>query len=346
MYSVLDYGLMAADHVRMAAYAKAIERVVTPSSIVVDIGCGTGICALLAARAGARHVYAIDTNPAVWIAAELARENGWHDRITVFESDARHVQLPTKADVLVSDLRGKTPLAGAHLATVGDARARWLAPSGVSLPVRDTLWTCAVESPDLWRFINTGWQSLAELGCRAQAARTSILHSIHDDRQHSLPASAMLSTAKVWANVDYWNLQPSTASYTGTVELNATRRGTAHGLAVWFEAFLTPDNDVHFSNAPGNNLAYARAFLPFEEPIALHDDDRIDATISADPTGTHWSWSTRVTRARGSSFAPSVHYRQTTLLGAPASFGLAHRGALVAPTSLQSPTQKDDKYTE
>ena len=86
MYSVLDYGLMASDGVRMSAYARAIERAVKPGSVVLDLGSGTGTCALLAARAGARHVYAIDFNPAIWVARDLAKENGFAAHAAVVQS--------------------------------------------------------------------------------------------------------------------------------------------------------------------------------------------------------------------------------------------------------------------
>ena len=199
MYSVLDYGLMADDGVRMSAYARAIERAVKPGSVVLDLGSGTGICALLAARAGARHVYAVDFNPAVWVARDLAAENGFADRISVYESSSLEIDLPEKVDVIVSDLRGQTPLNGTNLAAVADARARWLKPGGVSIPMRDRLFTCAVESDDLGRLLTTGWASTGKLGFSVAAARTSILNSVQDDRRQSLPASAMLSTAESWA---------------------------------------------------------------------------------------------------------------------------------------------------
>src|SRR5262245_28785524 len=60
MYSVSDYGSMMADDSRMKAYSEALRRVVNSESIVIDIGAGTGIFALLACRFGARRVYAIE----------------------------------------------------------------------------------------------------------------------------------------------------------------------------------------------------------------------------------------------------------------------------------------------
>src|SRR5437870_11229737 len=76
MYSVADYGIMIADRVRMEAYMQALRSAVRPGGVVVDIGTGTGIFALLACRFGARRVYAIEPNDAIQVAREIARANG------------------------------------------------------------------------------------------------------------------------------------------------------------------------------------------------------------------------------------------------------------------------------
>ncbi|MBF5066135.1 class I SAM-dependent methyltransferase, partial [Salmonella enterica subsp. enterica serovar Istanbul] len=100
---------------------------------------GTGIFSLLAARAGAKRVYAIDVNPAVWLVPELAAENGMADKITIHHGSSIEFDLPEKVDVIVSDMRGTTPLHGDHASAVRDARTRWLKPGGILIPARDRL---------------------------------------------------------------------------------------------------------------------------------------------------------------------------------------------------------------
>ncbi len=312
MYSVLDFGLMVADGVRMSAYARAIERAVKPGSVVLDLGAGTGIFSLLAARAGARHVHAVDLNPAVWVARDVAAENGWSDRITAYESSSFEVELPEKVDVLVADMRGKTALSGDHLAAIRDARTRWLKPGGVAIPTRDRLFVGVVQGDGVARELACGWQSLERFGFKAGSARSSVLNSAHDDRRQSLAASDVLSTTAVWTTVEYGAETPDV--FHGNVSLVATRRGLARGLAIWFEATLL--EGITFCSEPGQELAYAKCFLPFLEAVNVTEGDRIDVSLGADPRGERWSWETTLTTSSGT---PKARFRQASFLGMPTS---------------------------
>src|SRR5215216_64702 len=81
MYSIFSYGKMIADNGRMSAYVEALRRAVTPHSVVLDIGTGIGIFAILAARFGAKKVYAVDPSEAIELAKKIAATNGLSDRI-------------------------------------------------------------------------------------------------------------------------------------------------------------------------------------------------------------------------------------------------------------------------
>lgn len=320
MYSVLDYGRMAADGVRMDAYARAIARVVKPGSVVLDLGSGTGIFSLLAIRAGAKQVYAVDVNPAVWLLPDLAAENGAADRITIHHGSSAEFDLPEKVDVIVSDMRGTSPLNGDHASAIRDARARWLKPGGVLLPARDRLFVQVVESDDLTARLTRGWESFERLGFSANAARTSILNTLYDDRTATLLASDVLTVPGAWGTLEY-------ASYAGevidgTVDLTVTRNGTAHGLAVWFEA--TVFDDIAYRSAPGWTLAYARSYLPLLEPVRVTHGDRARITMRADARGDRWAWDTELFGQDGASRA---RFRQATFLGTPTAPAALRRSA-------------------
>jgi SAM-dependent methyltransferase len=324
MYSVLDYGHMAADTVRMDAYARAIARIVKPGDVVVDVGAGTGIFSLLAARAGARRVHAIDPNPAVWLAAELARENGLADRIVVHAAPSFEVKLDEPADVVVSDVRGSFPLAGEHLAILRDARTRLLRPGGTLLPTRDRLFVGAVEAPRIAASLARGTEGFTARGLSSDAARLSILNTLTGDGGAELRANELLTNGDVWATLEYGT---SAGPIEGEVTLVPRRCGRARALAMWFEATIA--DGLVYDNAPGNVLVYSRYCLPLLEPVDLDEGDRMQVVIRADERGDRWGWDTRVTSAAG---AVKASFRQSTFLGMPTS-----PAALLRSSSTHAP---------
>ena len=100
----------------------------------MDVGTGTGILAILCARAGARRVYAIECRPVVELAKQIAKENGFGDRIRFLRGDSRRISLPEKVDVVVSEIIGHTVLEENMLDTILDAKRRFLKQRGSMIP--------------------------------------------------------------------------------------------------------------------------------------------------------------------------------------------------------------------
>ena len=75
MYSLDDFGAMISDSARFKAYAEAISRCVRPGNVVLEIGCGPAVFSLLACHAGAKRVYAIETEDIIDV---------WHDSFPLF----------------------------------------------------------------------------------------------------------------------------------------------------------------------------------------------------------------------------------------------------------------------
>ena len=99
---VTGHQSMVFDEARNRAYARAIEQFVTSDSVVLDLGCGLGIHGLLAAKAGARKVFLVDPEIVVQSALEVARHNGFGDRVQAFQGRIEEIELPEKVDVIIS----------------------------------------------------------------------------------------------------------------------------------------------------------------------------------------------------------------------------------------------------
>jgi len=139
---------MLKDTTRTRAYQRAIMD--NPGDfkdkIVLDIGAGTGILSIFAARAGAKHVYAIEFAEIATFAREIIRKNGLEDKITVIKGKMEEITLPVpKVDIIVSEWMGYFLLYESMLDSVLWARDKYLNVGGKMLPDRAQLYIAAIE---------------------------------------------------------------------------------------------------------------------------------------------------------------------------------------------------------
>jgi SAM-dependent methyltransferase len=139
---------MLEDRARTSAFLEAIRRTVRPGDVVLDLGTGSGILALAAAQAGARHVYAIESQPIAEAAARLFAASPWADRITLLRGHSLDLELPEQADVLVSEIIGHDPLGENILEVTADAVKRLLKPGARLIPSGLRIFATPVEVPE------------------------------------------------------------------------------------------------------------------------------------------------------------------------------------------------------
>jgi type I protein arginine methyltransferase len=303
MYSLDQFASMFSDKVRMDAYSAAIARSVRPGDTVVDLGCGPGIFSLLACKAGARKVYAIDIDGVVEFGRHLATVNGFADCIDFLRGDSRQTHLPERVNVVVADIRGVLPLYSHAVGTLEDARDRFLVEGGRIIPLRDTLMAAVVELPELYQHITEPWRTIPHLDL--SSGLPLVLNSIY--RQHLKPQH-VLSDARPWHVLDYATGAKGPAQ--ALLELPITRTATGHGLGIWFETHLM--EGIGYSTAPrSSQTVYGHLFLPWLEPVSLHEGEICAVDLRAHLVGNHyiWQWETNLPALPERN---QVHSRQST----------------------------------
>lgn len=313
MYSVSAYSRMIADEARVKAYAEAMRQAITPESVVLEIGAGTGFFSMLACQFGARKVYAIEPDGSIQLAREIAAANGYANRIEFIQDLSTRVTLPELADVIVSDLRGTLPLFQHHIHSIADARRRLLAPEGILIPRADQLWVAVVEAPELFQR-QVGLPEVVPFGIDMRAARRMAVNSWRGGR---VKPEQFLGEPQVWGRLDYSTIEEPDVK--GQISWRVQRPATAHGLSVWFEADLA--EGVRFSTGPETpEMIYGTAFFPFQEPVEIAAGDSISVTLQADLVVDDylWRWATCVT-GTGSTEMIKADFKQSTFFGAPLS---------------------------
>ena len=294
MYSLADYGEMLAEPIRLRSYTEALASTIRPGCVVLELGTGPGVLALVAARLGARRVLAVEPSDAIDVGRQLALANDLNERIEFFQGLSTDLNLPERADVIVSDLRGVLPLFQDHLPSIVDARERFLAPGGCLIPRTDSLWASVVTAEEVYQKVIQGWVD-TDLDCDLSPALDLVTKSW---RKARIAEDQCLVEPQRWAVLDYRVLDDPDVS--GRLGWQVSQRGTAHGLALWFDTRLT--ENVGFTNAPGQpELLYGQGFFPFPRPVELHPGDELEVSLEARWVRQDymWRWQTTVEGVSG-----------------------------------------------
>jgi protein arginine N-methyltransferase 1 len=132
---VTIHGALLRDARRNSAFQRALAARVRPGCAVLDIGAGTGLWAIVAARLGAGRVVAVEKERLlVPLIEALASENGVADRVRAVCGDSRRLALGGRFDVVVSETVGNQGFEEDHVAIMADARRRFLRRGGAIIP--------------------------------------------------------------------------------------------------------------------------------------------------------------------------------------------------------------------
>lgn len=287
-YSLSGYGSMIADSRRIHAYECAMRQIVKPGAVVVDLGAGAGVFALLACRLGARKVFAIEPGNIIQLAREIARANGFDDRIEFIQRVSSDVSLPERADTVISDIHGVLPLFQEHIPIVVDARQRLLAPGGALIPQTETIWMAVAEAPEQYGTLAGAWDH--HYGLDMRAGRRFATNTVSKTR---VERDQLLVEPECWTTLDYTRVD--NPNVRGSMTWTVSRAGTAHGLVAWFDATLA--HGVRFSNAPGEpEMIFGQAFFPLSKPVRLAAGDVVSVGLEAKlVNGDYvWRWNTRL----------------------------------------------------
>ena len=147
---------MMNDHPRNDFYKAALQRVITPESVVLEIGAGSGLLSIIAASLGAKRVVAIEANHHLArVAQEIVRRNGYEGKVHIINKMSTDVspeelaQYGGRPTLLLSEILGTLLLGESALHYVADARRRLLGPGGAVVPPRGAQFATLVESFDI-----------------------------------------------------------------------------------------------------------------------------------------------------------------------------------------------------
>lgn len=257
--SILPHHHMLQDTVRVLTYQAAIARH-SPGRSVVEIGCGSGILSIFAARAGARRVVAIEESEIAHLAERMFRANGCDGLVELRRANSRDVELDEPADLLIHEILGVDPFEENLLPAVIDARRRLLRPGGRLLPWRVQVFClgletevrpyrdqayCLAEAAEIQRLYGLDLSPLTEL-----LAGTDPRQFVPplEDGDRTLFKPKVLSEECLLVDLDLQADDLDRAGAPAEARLRIQNPGTLNAVAVYFRAHL--DEDIQLATSP------------------------------------------------------------------------------------------------
>lgn len=292
---------MISDKVRMDAYSQAILK--NPSlmtgAVVMDVGCGTGILSLFAAKTGASRVIAIEASEKMAsVATQIAKENGlWrctegNNQYTgvmevvqgMVEEIDKSIQIkPHSVDVLLSEWMGYCLLYETMLSSVLFARDKWLKPGGAILPDTASIYAAGFgkggTSLPFWEEVYGFNMSCVGKELVQDAAKFPIVDVV--DEKDLVTDAVLLQT------FDLATMKPDEVDFTASIELepksiclanNSTELTSkttwCYGVVLWFDTGFTPrfckETPSVLSTSPYTpKTHWSQTIFTFLEPIAM-----------------------------------------------------------------------------
>ncbi|MHB0961282.1 MAG: 50S ribosomal protein L11 methyltransferase [Pirellulaceae bacterium] len=273
---------MVSDRPRTNAFAAAIRQVVRPGDVVLDVGTGTGILAMLAAQAGARKIYAIDATDIAEVATALVQVNGLADRIHVLQGRAGELHLEQKVDLIMSEWLGNAAFAEGMLHAVLEARDHNLAPTGRMLPSTVRVLIAPLDEPILYHTEGPGFWREPIHGLDFSSLQEMELSQGRTTQIRVDPA-ALLAAGQTLLELDLLTASAEDAWSERELEFVSLRDGVLNGFCVWFEAELSPQ--VTLDTGPlSPETHWAQTYLSFSpRPVRAGQRVVVNVDFSYDP---------------------------------------------------------------
>ncbi|KAI3495763.1 hypothetical protein L2E82_39398 [Cichorium intybus] len=271
---------MLKDVVRTKTYQNVIykNKFLFKDKIVLDVGAGTGILSLFCAKAGAKHVYAIECSQMADMAQEIVKANGFSDVITVLKGKVEEIDLPVpQVDIIISEWMGYFLLYENMLNTVLYARDKWLVKNGIVLPDNASLHLTAIEDAEYKEDKIEFWNNVYgfDMSCiRKQSMMEPLVDTV--DQNQIVTNSQLLKT------MDISKMTSGDASFTAPFKLIAERDDYIHALVAYFDvSFSVCHKMTGFSTGPrSRNTHWKQTVLYLEDVLTICQGEFVFGTMT------------------------------------------------------------------
>jgi len=274
---------MLKDEVRTKSYRDAIyqNRHIFKDKIVLDVGCGTSILSMFAAKAGAKHVIGVDMSTIIIKAKEIVEVNGLSDKITLLQGKMEEVTLPfDKVDIIISEWMGYFLLYESMLDTVLYARDKYLAPNGLIFPDKATIFMAGIEDGEYKDEKIGFWDNVYGFNY-TPLKDTALTEPLVD----TVEMKAVVTDPTAVKVLDLYTVTPADLSFQAPFSLTVRRNDFIHALIAWFDIdFTACHKPIRFSTGPHTKYTHWKQTVFYlREVLTVEAGEQIQGVLQNKP---------------------------------------------------------------
>ena len=310
---------MLSDGLRNSLLYEAIKTHVTEETNFLDIGAGTGVWAILAAKLGAKRVVAIEIEEAlIPLIFRHAQENGVANKIEIIHANSDHVKIRGKFDVIVSELFGQDALGEGVVKSFVSLRNRFLAPDGVLIPQKLAMVAAPIH---LEKSLHT---IPAELPISCNFLKSLKLNYAQNLSLAEREKIKYLAQPKVIAEMDFRTIETAPSFKNISVSWQMDNMSEANAIAVFNKSAFTDEIEMDsFLSQSWGATAY-----PFQ-PFAVEKGE-LQFNLTMD--GAKSIWNVNEVSSKPQNYSPTF---------APARIRMAQQ--MTPHRKFKPPKQTDEK---
>ncbi|KAG5922439.1 type I protein arginine N-methyltransferase Rmt1 [Claviceps capensis] len=274
---------MLKDEVRTRSYMNAImqNKHLFKDKVVLDVGCGTAILSMFAAKAGAKHVIGVDMSSIIFKAREIVKVNGLSDKITLIQGKMEEIELPfPKVDIIISEWMGYFLLYESMLDTVLYARDKYLEKDGLIFPDKATIFFAGIEDGDYKEEKIGFWDNVYGFDY------TPLKHTaLSEPLVDTVDLNTTVTDPTPVLTLDLYTCTVADLAFITPFKLSIKRDDFIHALVAWFDIdFTACHKPIRFSTGPHTKYTHWKQTVFYlKDVLTVQSGEEVSCHLEVKP---------------------------------------------------------------